>query len=319
MAECNPDALNRNSKVLDIGRISERLFEQKRIREKLCRDYCIKDVGDSANMADQLVESMGQVRPPPDGPQDLDANRAVFRAASLALASNMREWSRFLRRRRKFESLLEQYDPVSFSLAAEADSTRVQKVADCLGGQTKQGDARAIVKWATILAREPGYLNALNELKSGIGSMVHASEVVPVLAAFLGLPSRRAEKRWPPPSGSDSWKAPGMQMTLACEFLRNLHWDGFKPDRHIKRLFVRWFPDVIGAESGRAIDLARGILCRRSKDVISGLNISLTGIAVTPSDCSFTKADNLVWALGAYVEKKDKESEKCYWKTARAS
>lgn len=319
MAECNLDPLSGNSKILDIERISERLFEQERIREKLCRDYCIKDVGDPVRMADQLVESIGQVRLAPDGLQDLDDDQAVFRAAALALASNMREWSRFLGRRSEFEVLLEQYDPVAFSRAVAADSARVRKVANCLGGQTKRGDACAITKWAAKLAREPEYLDALNELKSAVGAKVHASEVVPVLAAFLGLPSDRAEQRWPRPPDRESWKAPGMQMTLASEFLRNLHWNGFKPDRHVKRMFVRWFPDVIEATSGRASDLAREILYRRSKDIISGLKISLTGIAVTPTDCCFTKADNLVWALGAYVETKNKESDECYSKTVTAS
>lgn len=37
---------NGQLKVLDIERISSRLFEQERIREKIRRDYCIEDVGD---------------------------------------------------------------------------------------------------------------------------------------------------------------------------------------------------------------------------------------------------------------------------------
>lgn len=277
MAECNPKPPAWNSKVLDIERISERLFEQEPIRQKLCRDYGIECDPASANMAHQLVKSIGQVRSSSDGTEDLEGNRAVFRAAALALASNSRQWSRFLDRRGKFETLLMQYDPVAFSRAVAADCALLRKVADCLGGKTKRGDAKAIMKWANMLAREPGYFNALNELKSGVGADVHASEVVPVLAAFLGLPSKRAERRWPSPYGSESWKAAGMQMTLASEFLRNLHWKGFKPDRHIKRLFERWIPDVIEAKSERASDLAHQILFRRSKDVISGLKISLTG------------------------------------------
>ena len=319
MAECNPDPRSWNSKVLDIKRISERLFAQEPIRQKICADYDIESDSDAGKMADQLVRSIGQVRSPLDRTEDLEGNRAVFRAAALALASNSREWSGFLGCRGEFETLLKQYDPVAFSRAGEADSDLVRKVADCLGGGTNDADAKAIMEWAKILAGEPGYCNALNDLKSDVGAMVRASEVVPVLAAFLGLPSQRAESRWRPPSGIESWKAPGMQMTLASEFLRNLHWDGFKPDRHIKRLFAQWFPDVIEAMSGRASDLAHEILHRRSKDIICGLKISLTGIAVTPSDCCFTKADNLVWALGAYVEKKRKESGLCYWKTVTAS
>ncbi|MXY69405.1 MAG: hypothetical protein F4Y47_12745 [Acidobacteriia bacterium] len=309
---------NGQLKVLDIERISERLFEEERIRAKICRDYCIEDVGDPAEMAYRLVESIGQVRPPAGGAQAPEENRTVFRAAVLALASNMRSWSRFLRCRGEFESLLKQYDPVAFSREVETDCGLVRNIGDYLGGQTALADANAIVKWANILARDPGYFNALNELKSGMEAAVYDGEVVPVLAAFLGSPSKRAEIRWPPPSGAESWKAPGMQMALASEFLRNLHWNGFKPDRHIKRLMGRWFPEVIEAQAGRARDLARRMLYRSSKDVITGLQISLAGMAVTPDDCSFTKADNLVWALGAYVEKKNSESGEVYWKTAAA-
>ena len=311
----------RQFKVLDIERISERLFEQEQIREKLCRDFCIEDVGDPVKMANGLVNSMGQITPRDGGTEDLEDNRTVvFRAAALALASNMRQWSRVLSCRGKFEALLEQYGPVTFSREIEADCARVQDIEDCLGGRTARADAEAIVKWATMLAKYPGYFNALNKLKSDMEARIHDGEVVPVLAALLGsLPTKRMEKRWPPPSGMESWKAPGMGMPLASEFLRNLHWKGFKPDRHIKRLIGRWFPEVVEAKSGRASYLAREILYCGSEDVIVGLKFSLAGMAVTPNDCSFTKADNLVWALGAYVEKKDRESEEVYWKTIAAS
>ena len=60
------------------------------------------------------------------------------------------------------------------------------------------------------------------------------------------------------------------------------------------------------------------MLASGSKDVIVGLKFSLAGMAVTPKGCSFTRADNLVWALGAYVEKKNKESGEVYWKTVAA-
>ena len=96
-------------KTLDIERISERLFEQEKIRQKLCRHFCIKDVGDPVKMANRLVNSMGQITPRDGGTEDLEDNRiVVFRAAALALASNMRQWSRVLNCLGKFESLLEQ-------------------------------------------------------------------------------------------------------------------------------------------------------------------------------------------------------------------
>ncbi|MCY3941464.1 MAG: hypothetical protein OXG29_10360 [Gammaproteobacteria bacterium] len=236
----------------------------------------------------------------------------------MAIASNMRQWSGFLSRRDKFESLLEQYDPIAFSRAVEVDCGRIRDVANCLGGQTARGDANALANWARMLAKVADYFNALNELKTEMQAGVDDSEVVPVLAALLGSPMKRLEKRRPPPSGMESWKTPGMGMVLASEFLRNLHWEGFKPDRHINRLLGRWFPEVVRKKSGRADFLAREILYCGSQDVITGLNYSLVGVAVTPKGCNFTKADNLVWALGAYVEKKNKESDEVYWKTVAA-
>ena len=310
----------RQFKVLDIERISQRLFENKEIREKLCKDYCIEDIGDPVKMADSLVSSMGQVGTCDSSTEYPENNRTVFRAAALALASNRRQWSIFLGRRVKFKRLLEQYDPIAFSRAVEVDCARIRDVADCLGGPTwfARRDADAMVMWANMLAKVADYFNALNELKRDMQASVDDGEVVPVLAALLGSPRKRLEKKQPPPSGVESWKAPGMGMILASEFLRNLHWAGFKPDRHIQRLLERWVPEVVRKVSERAEFLAREVLCCGSKDVITGLKYALAGMAVTPKSCAVTKADNLVWALGAYVEKKNRESDEVYWKTAAA-
>lgn len=308
----------RQFRVLNIERISEKLFESREIRENLCRDYCIENIDDPVKMADRLVSSMGQVHLSDSSTECLEDNRTVFRAAALALASNMRQWSRFLSRRRKFESLLEQYDPVAFSCAVDLDDARLRDVADCLGGQTGRADANALAKWAAMLARVTDYFSALNELRRDMETGVDGGEVVPVLAALLGSPRKRLEKQLPPPSGLKSWKAPGMGMVLASEFLRNLHWAAFKPDRHVNRLLERWFPEVVRRKSERAEILAREILYCGSKDVITGLKYALAGMAVTPKSCDVTKADNLVWALGAYVEKKNRESDEVYWKTAAA-
>ncbi|MCY3826626.1 MAG: hypothetical protein OXG10_04480 [Candidatus Dadabacteria bacterium] len=269
------------------------------------------------NMADRLVESLGQIHPRKNGKNDRKNNSAVFQAASLALASNMGRWSTFLNRRKEFESLLENYNPVAFSKAVDSDRSRIQQVKECLGGLTGGKDAKAIGKWAYSLGKDIEYYQALEELRDNISRLVRTEEVVPVLAAFLGDPKKRIEKQWPPPPGMETWKAPGMRMPLASEFLRNLHWEGFKPDRHIKRLFLRWFPGVVEKKSERADHLARHVLCGRSKDLIEDIKFSLVGAAVTPDGCSRTKADNLVWALGAYVETKNKESDTVYWKTIR--
>ena len=86
---------------------------------------------------------------------------------------------------------------------------------------------------------------------------------------------------------------------------------GFKPDRHIKRLFSLWFPDVIEASTTRAQELAK-MIHSSSKGIREFFTFSIVGMAVTPTGHSFSEVDNLVWALGAYVEKKGKESTTRY-------
>src|SRR5437016_9366218 len=102
-------------------------------------------------------------------------------------------------------------------------------------------------------------------------------------------------------------KGPGMGPTLASEFLRNLRLTGFKPDRHVRRLFSRWFPDLALAITPRARELSR-LLGTESRDIIEFFLFALVGPAVTPAGTAWSHVDNLVWALGAYVEKKGRES-----------
>ena len=228
-------------------------------------------------MARCLVQSLGQVLRPENGTGESKSDSTVFRAAALAVASNMRQWSRFLRSRKEFECLLEDYDPIAFSRAVERNPCRVERLRECLGGQTGRRDAQAIVGWANILVKNPQYFEELRDLKERISTRVLHDEVVPVLAAFLGEPSKAAEKKWPPPHGMGTWKTPGMRTALASEFLRNLHWAGFKPDRHIVRLFSKWFPDVAEERSHRARDLAQDVLCRRSRAIVDDIKFSLVG------------------------------------------
>ena len=308
------------TRVLDIRKIANRLFERDGIRKRICSDFGFEDRGEPMVMAERLVRSMGQVLPKRESEtENCGDGSTVFRAATLALASNMRQWSRFLKSRKEFECLLENYDPVAFSRAVRSDGDRVERLRECLGGQTGRADAKAIVKWADILAENPEYFQALTSLRNEIARLVECDEIVPVLAAFLGSPRKAAEKNWPPPHGRGSWKTPGMRTALASEMLRNLHWAGFKPDRHINRLLYKWFPDMVAEKSARAWDLARNVLCCRSQDVWNDIKFALVGIAVTPEDCNLTIADNLVWALGSYVEKKGKESEVVYWKAATSA
>ena len=178
------------TKILDIGKIAERLFEQDRIRGKLCRDFGIESIGDSMNFAESLVNSIGQVRPAEGSTADSKSNSTVFRAAALALASNMRQWSKFLKSRKEFECLLENYDPVAFCKAVKCDHTRVEQLGKCLGGQTGRPDAEAIVQWARILTNHLEYFQALKVLKKRISTCVSRRRGCPGIG---GVPWRSQE------------------------------------------------------------------------------------------------------------------------------
>jgi hypothetical protein len=106
-------------------------------------------------------------------------------------------------------------------------------------------------------------------------------------------------------------KLPGMGIALTSEFLRNLKWDGFKVDRHIKRLFGRWFPEIATVDEKRMEQLL-SIIGRSNRDLRDFLRFSLIGVAATPESTLLSEVDNFVWLLAAYVEKKDKESSIVY-------
>ncbi len=312
------------TKVLDIEKVMERLFEDKRIKQRICRDFCIEETGDYVELADRLIESLGQEQVHGCPEPDETSNSDVFRAAILSLASNMRNWSRFLERKDEFGQLVCNYDPKKFTQSTISNPTRRIELQKCLGGQTGSADSKAIVKWALLLSDDRiKYYQELMKLRSRIeicilkdGSCISDEEITPMMAAFLGDPKARRQCQWQPPLGMRTWKAPGMRVALASEFLRNLFWQGFKPDRHVERLFDIWFPEVKRYKKERASVLAEEILYCRSKTIVNSITVSLVGAAVTPRGISYTRADNLVWALGSYREKKGKESQEEYWKSA---
>jgi len=295
---------------VNLEAVCDSLFRDPRVRERLARDYGFAAPTTPAALRKALVASFEQVRvaesdSAPAGTSD------VFRAAVRALGSNSRSWWKFVRGEPELRERLLDYDPGAAASAFAAGTLVTDDITRYLPGQTGSADARAIVKWAQLLADAQNYHAALLRLRDRLGhTKAEPSELPLLTAAILGSGAsgpRGAE----PPNGLSTWKAPGMGPILASEFLRNLHWSAFKPDRHIQRLLGRWFPDVLSENRERAQVLSQ-ILGTNRTDLIRFLEYSLLGIAVTPRTSSFTEVDNLVWALGAYVERKGRESARCY-------
>lgn len=296
--------------TINLDLVAERLFENPRIGARIAADYGLV-YRPAMEMAAAMVAAFGQDGAAPNPSPNL-SNRVVFRAAVRALASNSRSWSTFLRFETRLESLVAAYDPEATSAAHAAGHLEIAQIAQCLPGPTSSADAKAMMAWADLLSQTSDYYTSLEHLRHVIAKgIVSQEEVVPMVATVLGVASPRIVRLYPTPPNLASWKLPGMGAVLGSEFLRNLYWRGFKPDRHIKRLLGMWFHDTVRSKAVRATQLAGQIGCAR-KDVIDFLTFSLVGAAVTPAGHSFTEVDNLMWALGAYVEKKGKESPTNY-------
>lgn len=289
---------------VNLQAVAEGLFGEERIRRRISRDYSLERNLASEQAAAAMVAAIGQTPTAHEPHREEHDDRTVFRAAARALASNCRSWATFLRYEPSLAELTGEYDPKKTVADVRAGRLQVDDLAACLPGQTARSDARAMVAWAEAIDARPGTGSELRRLEGLLGALgVESAAAVPAMAVVLGAPSRETLRRFPPPAASSTWKLPGMGPVLAAEFLRNLRWSGFKPDRHIIRLFGQWFPDVVEQMAAPARELADRLGTRR-KDVLEFLTMSLVGTAVTPPGRSFTEVDNLVWALGAYVEKK---------------
>lgn len=299
--------------TIDLDLVSARLFEDQAVVGRLRRDYGLTGpLDDPGELAAALVSSFGQVPIPGrfwDHPESRDF---VFRASVRALASNSRSWSTFLRSEKRLEGLLGGYDPDRVAGDLERGGLDMAAIKACLRGQTSGQDAKAIGQWARFLTRCPEFHAAICELRHEVTRRgVAPHEEVPMVAAILGGSFPNVDGPFLAPVELLTWKVPGMGPVLASEFLRNLRWSGFKPDRHVVRLFSRWFPDVLESKIGRARELAE-LLISKSKVLVQFFQYCLVGTAVTPLNRTYTEVDNLIWALGRYVEKKGRESPCSY-------
>lgn len=307
--------------TIDLNKVIEACFSNGGIRKRICDDYGIEDSGTPQELASELVRSFGQAPPEGHSWEDHLENCRVFRAAVLAIASNSRKWADFLKHKRRLRDILLGYDPASVREKLhsgqwiERDAME-RDIKACLPGPPyrKEKDCKAILRWAELLGDGPPYYDGLIKLRRRIAALpqVQDNEAVPLVAGVLGIGSRRINERWPPPGNVETWKGPGMGLTLACEFLRNLHWETFKPDRHIQRLLGLWFPEGAAGLEERANQLAREVLGSRSKALVEPLQFSLLGLQVSPADWQINAVDNLVWLLGAHVEKRGRESQTNY-------
>ena len=316
---------------IDIELIKSRLFHLSD-RKKILDDFGLGVAqGSPENFASAILEVIGQTPQAVHCEQSLE-NRHIFRAAVRALGSNARSWSAFLKREPHLKGLLHDYDPKCTHEDVIKGKLNSSKLAEDLPGQTSTRDAKAILDWSESLAGGEKYYPSLIRLRAAFqshaeqrGWQLECDELFLCVAAYLGDPPRN----WHEPTSEYPSKAPGMRYILASEFLRNIHWNGFKPDRHVKRLLRRWVPEILervrrgdewqnasGAiiNRNRVSDLVELVVGTRTgpRDLRDYLEFSLVGINISPPQMHLSHVDNLVWLLGRYVEKKGLETSTRY-------
>ncbi len=309
---------------IDVELIKQRLFADRAVRARIVRDYGFGAQPASANeLAAALLAQFDQA-PAPHPLEQSFSNRHVFRAAVKALGSNSRAWANFLRHERRLAGLLGDYDPRYTHQAVQEGVLSVDQVRIELPGQSSTSDARAILRWARLLTETENYYAFIQDLGAAFrvmsekryGEQLADTDLLLCLVGYLGDPPTRWSglsylSDTPRQVRPRQHKTPGMGYILASEFLRNLGWNGFKPDRHVQRLLDRWLPR--GSESVQArVDRLRSLIGRRGHGLNAYLTNSLVGNSAAPEGIPISQVDNLVWLLGAYIEKKGRESDQEY-------
>jgi hypothetical protein len=282
--------------------VAEALYRDENVRSRIASDYGIENVAPSPlEFVNQVVEAFKQA-PSPDPLAPL-SNAKVFEAAALALASNSRSWATFLKTK---DQLYDALGGLELAKARHADPATVAKYVPRGMGSD---DAGAMLKWAKMLAdlddRGDNYYDTVIALAEWIKERAAAAGIdlsnghlmLCLVADLMDEPP----KRW---LGPRVRKLEGMRFPLGSEFFRNLGWNGFKPDRHVIRLLSCWAPDLVAQQEKTANQLA-SLSGRDTAEIREMMRYSLAGIAISPGD-NHSRTDNLIWLLGANVEKKRK-------------
>jgi len=307
--------------TIDIKAIKRKLFDTPIVRVRLQRDYMLSTApADSDMLVDSLLTSLSQT--PVKTPLDYSyTNANVFRAVVKALGSNSRAWASFLKHEDSLAEMLGGYDPSYTFNAVQRGELRSEDLAKCLRGQTSGKDANAILQWANLLAQDVDYYDFIRQLGHAYQCLANNyresltdNELMLCIVGYIGNPPKNWEgENFLKVKKHFNRKTPGMSYVLASEFMRNLGWDGFKPDRHVMRLFDRWLPEQLSSQLLRDRSQRLTMLIGRKDIKLSAyLKYSLIGADITPDNTPFSHADNLVWLLGAYVEKKGRESNHSY-------
>ena len=289
--------------------IRQDLFDVPKFAERVRDSYGV-DVALTGHALEQRMFADLQMAVPGNG-SGPRPTATVFKAAVLALASNMRNWSQIHLELDNIRRICLQYEPAA--VAASLETVEVQLRNVLKGPSGRRNDCPAVIRWAQMLDRPESFGEYLQSLDDATRrflpeDLARAPGVVTaMMAALLGTGIRL-----PPslhPVSPFAAKVPGMGPTLASEFLRNLGWPGFKPDRHVMRLFDYWrasdrlWDPLVERARAEVDDITRR-LPQQSNAIGTFLFYSRLGELASPADMPLSRADQLVWLYGAFVLKK---------------
>ncbi|CAJ1002310.1 hypothetical protein [Brevibacillus aydinogluensis] len=299
---------------VDIAGIKRALWESDKVREKIARDYDFnEEPRDQEHFASMLIGALKQEVKVVERAVE---NKEVFEAAVRAIGSNSRPWSTFISKEQELRAVLEDYDPFR---VCKKDLTNLAKTLKTFfPGLTSSNDAQAVIMWAKKLTQYDSFYNDVilkvakafrEECKAVTGADLRNEDLLICICGFFANPSSKRLKELGVSLGPiEDLKFNGMKYPLASEFMRNLGWNGFKPDRHIKRLLAYWFdPNTEG--NSEKIALFEHLLGRKNKELREFIMFSLLGQQVSPEGMKYSEVDNLIWATGAYLIKKGEEAQ----------
>lgn len=305
---------------INIGYITKLLTENDNIKNKIISDFGIQSPEIEPELfKSQLLDALQQT--PKRLYRNVD-NQEVFKAAVKSLGSNSRPWSSFISKENELRGFLEDYNPSK--VVQKVDVQFITNLGKFFPGQTSSNDVNAVLDWARKLAVNENYyenfiIAVAREFKHLYESLLSRELLETELLIFISVLFANPQSTWigkeylkkhAIKTNIQDYKFNGMGNILASEFLRNLGWNGFKPDRHIRRLFNFWFSKFEIVDEN-LISLYCSLLGSKNKQNTDFIKYSLIGHKLSPKDMLYSHVDNLVWALGAYVIKKGKEDDFC--------
>jgi hypothetical protein len=283
---------------LPLDHIRRTLFQTRLNAAKIRRKYGIPDEIFGEELERRIFQLLGQQEQDPI--QANWTNNEVFEKGVLTLGSNSRSWASFSQTLPQLRTRLNDFDAPR--VAKWVDETGPDQCVDqlrpYLRGQTSGTDARAILALAQLLANNPAYYTKLRTAYGFFRDQLRGripGEPGPAVSICVAL--LLGNSRYHPLAAQFSvTKLPGMGVTLACEFLRNLGWTTFKPDRHVIEMIGLWYGVL---EEQAVIDANIGEIRRIFRHISVSderlLRTSLLGAQKTPPGTPINQADQLVW------------------------